>query len=209
MAFVERKDFGVPVAGEKAGAYDEYITLSQVVAGSNIQIVRLANKDLQINATTSSGSLGGVGNFNLNMMSVDVTVDDFMSTTNHYMFTGTGHDSNIINDAIAQSGSSYSFYGAMMHIDITHNFDLSDIDNYVCFCQDITALAGSGFTASRLVMNKVVPVDSNTVRIWARRTGDNSLDLWKANSYYNTYNYSQRQETNILPIFRITILGGQ
>lgn len=56
MALIERIDLQTRVAGEKAYAPDEFVTFSQLTAGTGIELTQDTNRDIQINVTGATSN---------------------------------------------------------------------------------------------------------------------------------------------------------
>lgn len=116
---VERIEFGLPVAGEKARKADEFVTKSQIVAGDNVEITTDDNGDLLINATTDGGGIadGTVNHSTLRWDGTDwventkVQTHDSSMTVKYSSTIYAGISASLSSAALnGQLGSNNTFY---------------------------------------------------------------------------------------------------
>ena len=141
--FAERKDLGVRVAGEKARLADEFITRSQVVAGTNITLDTLPNFDIRISAVG-----GGGGGVQARQLTVDLWPVNRPAG-------GLGLPVDIANH----------YYASVGYVDLTHNWNLFNKDSFHFTWVDLAS--APGINAARHSCPRAVGLDANTVRIWA------------------------------------------
>lgn len=166
MSATDRKDMGVRVAGEKAVKSDEFVTKSQVVAGTNVTITYVAPpgasasapKDIIINTT-----LGGGGGTGVPARMITDIVELLLRPTSGstgYAYAGIESSHAAVPDR--------KYFGSAKFIDITHNWGLSEVNGYLLTIEDLTYHNLAGEPHRTLIHSKPesVGLDANTIRIY-------------------------------------------
>lgn len=166
---IERQDFGVRVAGQKAKNIDEFVTKGQLVPGPNINITyNSANDNIVISATaTTTTATDGSGR----------KVRAIIGYIYGYYKPIGGDDgyqkhiplfANGTNNVAPPNTPNGSNYNLMRYVDIRHNFNLTDKNSFHFEYKTLYTISynKSTYDNNVEVIPQIIPINGNKIRVY-------------------------------------------